>query len=151
MSRLSLTVLKHLPIGLWLIVAWCGLQAVLLLLAATRVGGYAGTAAILAAAVQIALAFGLLLRLRWVRLLLIAGLAAILFAGTVVVAVLALLYAYVGLTPAETLLAGLAAAYYLFLVWAFFYLFHPGLTDVFEWYWAQNLADSQPATQPMPA
>jgi hypothetical protein len=67
------------------------------------------------------------------------------------VAVLGLLYTYVGLAPAETLIAGLAVVYYLLLVWAFFYLFHPDLTDVFEWHWAQNLADMQLRPVPMPA
>jgi hypothetical protein len=151
MSRLSLTVLKHLPIGLWLIVVWCALQSALLLAVSVRVDGNAASAALASAAVQMALAAGMLMRLRWVRGALIVYLAASLFAGTIAVAVLALLYTYVGLAEVETLIAGLAVICYTFMVWAFFYLFHPNLTDVFEWHWAQNLADSHAPSRTVPA
>jgi hypothetical protein len=146
MSRLSLTVLKHLPFGFWLIVGWCALQSLPLFVVSSRLEGDAAGAAVLASALQIALAAGMLLRLRWVRLLLIAYLAGNLFVGTVVVAVLAMLYTYVGLAQVEMLIAGLAGLYYLFTIWSFFYLFHPNLTDVFEWHWAQNLTGARPPT-----
>jgi hypothetical protein len=150
MSRLSLTVLKHLPIGFWLIVAWCALQGVPLFVVSTRLEGDAAGAAILASAVQLGMAAGMLLRLRWVRLLLIAYVAGSLFIGTVAVAILALLYTYVGLAQVETLIAGMALVYYAFMIWAFFYLFHPNLTDVFEWHWAQNHIDRHPGTAVLP-
>ena len=151
MSRLSLTVLKHLPIGMWLIVLWCTLQSGLLLAVSSRVGGHAASAALAAGMLQIGLAAGMLMRLRWVRGALILYLGASLFVGTIVVAVLGLLYLYVGLAHVETLIAALAGIYYLFMVWAFFYLFHPNLTDVFEWHWAQNLADARAASRAVPA
>ena len=151
MSRLSLTVLKHLPIGMWLIVLWCTLQSGLLLAVSSQVGGHAASAALAAGMLQIGLAAGMLMRLRWVRGALILYLGASLFVGTIVVAVLGLLYLYVGLAHVETLIAALAGIYYLFMVWAFFYLFHPNLTDVFEWHWAQNLADARAASGAVPA
>jgi hypothetical protein len=150
MSRQSLTVLKHLPIGFWLIVGWCALQSVPLFAVSIRLEGDAAWAALLASAVQIGLAAGMLMRLRWVRLVLIAYVAGSLFVGTLAVAVLGLLYAYVGLAQVETLIAGLALVYYAFMVWAFFYLFHPNLTDVFEWYWAQNHIDARTRTAALP-
>lgn len=152
MSRLSLTVLKHLPAGYWLIVVWCALQALPLVVVSTRLDGHAADAAILAAVIQLALAAGMLMRLRWVRLLLIACLAASLFVGTIVVAVLGLLYSYVGLAQVETLIAGAIVVYFLFLVWAFFYLFHPNLTEVFEWNWEGTHAERRVrATELAPA
>jgi hypothetical protein len=114
-----------------------------LIVVSTRLDGHAADAAILGSSVQLALAAGMLLRLRWVRGLLIAYLAGCLFVGTMVVAVFGLLYAYVGLAHIETLMAGLAGLYYAFMIWAFFYMFHPSLTDVFEWNWTQNLAEAR--------
>ena len=97
MSRVSFTVLKHLPIRFWLIVGWCAMQAVPLLVVSIRLDGHAAQAAVLASLLQLALAGGMLLRLGWVRRLLILYLAGCLFAGTMVVAVFRLLYVYIGL------------------------------------------------------
>jgi hypothetical protein len=149
MSRLSLTLLKHLPLGYWLIVGWCALQSLPLLVVSTRLDGEAALEAIFGFVLQIGLAAGMLLRLGWVRMLLIVYLAGCLFVGTVAVAILGLLYTYVGLAHVETLIAGMAAAYYLFMIWAWFYLFHPNFTDVFEWHWAQNLLDAKARPAPL--
>jgi hypothetical protein len=146
MSRLSFTVLKHLPIGYWVIVVWCALLSIPFVLMAGRLDGHAEQAAILAALLQIGLSAGMLLRLRWVRLLLILYVAGSLFIGTMVVAVIGLLYVYVGLAHVESLIGALAGAYYLFMVWAYFYLFHPNLTDVFEWHWLQTVMEAQGRT-----
>jgi hypothetical protein len=143
MSRLNFTVMKHLPAGFWLLVVWSALQSLPLLAMAARLEGHAAEAAMFAAALQVCLAFGMLLRLRWVRLLLITYLAGTLFLGTMVVAVLGLLYWYVGLAHVEVFIAAAIGVYYAFLVWAFFYLFHPSLTDVFEWHWAQHVAEAK--------
>jgi hypothetical protein len=153
MSRLNLTVMKHLPAGFWLVVVWCALQALPLVAVSTRLEGHAAEAAMVAAVLQVCLAFGMLLRLRWVRLLLIACLAGSLFLGAVVIAVLGLLYWYVGLAHVEVFIAAAVGLYYAFLVWAFFYLFHPTLTDVFEWHWAQHVveAKAEPAAAAQPA
>jgi hypothetical protein len=150
MSRFSLTVLKHLPVGYWLIVAWCALQSLPFLALATRLNGDAALAAFLGFVLQAAFAAGMLLRLRWVRWLLILHLAGALFLGTIVVAVLGLLHVYVGLAHIETLIAGLAAGVYLFLIWVWFYLFHPNLTEVFEWNWAQNATAPQARAASLP-
>ena len=149
MSRVSLTVLKHLPIGFWLIVGWCAMQAVPLLVVSIRLDGHAAQAAVLASLLQLALAGGMLLRLGWVRRLLILYLAGCLFAGTMVVAVFGLLYVYVGLAHIETLIAGLAGVHYAFMIWAFFYLFHPRLKEVFEWNWTQTLVEPHGTGQPV--
>ncbi len=142
MSRLSFTVLKHIPVGLWLIALWCIVQCVPAFLLALTLHGKHAAVVMAGGMLPLMLGTGLILRFGAARIAVLAYLWLSLFVGTIVVAILAMIAWYIRLAPAEMAVAGGVLVYYLFMVWAMFYLCHPGVADVFAWNWTQSLRDA---------
>jgi hypothetical protein len=122
------------PIGVWLLAAWCATQAGVGAVFGLDAGRLMSLGAWAFCAVQVFFLVGLLMPVRLARPLLLAYVAASILA----LAVVLWFFVFVGLAwgignhdwPA---LAPLAA-YFAFLTWALFYLFHPDVRDYLAGY-----------------
>jgi len=117
------------PIGIWILVVWCALQAGAGAFMGLGLHGTRGAAAWLFVAVQVAFIAGLLLPLKPARHFVVTyvGLQ-ILAVGTAVWGIVFVSVAW-GLRHSDLPLVVPVAVYQVFLAWAFMYIWHPGVQE----------------------
>jgi hypothetical protein len=128
MKEALLKLLKR-PIGIWILVVWCAVQAVAGVFLGLGLHGMRGTAAWLFVAVQVAFIAGLLFPLTPARHFVVTYVALqILAVGTAVWGIVFVSIAW-GLRRSDLPLVAPVAVYQLFLAWAFMYIWHPGVQE----------------------
>jgi len=138
-----MTLLRR-PLGVWILIAWCAVQAVAGMVVGFDSSGMRASAAWGFAAAQALLIVGLALPLGPARHLMVAYLALKVFA--VAVALWAIVFVAVawGLRHSDVPLVLPVVGYQLFVVWAFFYLFDPEVQSYLRGYVNAPVFDNRP-------
>jgi hypothetical protein len=113
------------PVGVWILMAWCAIQAVAGLAIGLDSHGLRGTLAWGFTAMQVAFIAGLAVPMAPTRFFVAAYLAINVFVAALAAWSIVFVAAAWGLRNSDLPLVVPVAAYQAFLAWAFLYLFHP--------------------------
>jgi hypothetical protein len=117
------------PLGIWLLAAWCAVQAGVGAVFGLDAGRLMSVAAWGFCAMQIFFLVGLLLPVRFARPLLLAYVCASILGLAVVLWFFVFVAVAWGMRSHDLPAIAPLGAYLAFLVWALFYLFHPDVRD----------------------
>jgi hypothetical protein len=122
------------PLGIWILAAWCAVQAGVGAVFGLDAGRLMGLAAWGFCALHVFFLVGLLLPMRLARPVLLTYVAASVLGLAVVVWFFVFVGVAWGLRTSDFPAVAPIASYLLFLCWALFYLFHPDVRDYLAGY-----------------
>lgn len=138
-----MTLLRR-PLGVWILSAWCAVQAGAAAVFGLDAGRLAFVAAASFCALQAVLLVGLLLPWQHTRTILLG------YVGASIVGVSLVLWFFIfvgvawGTRQHDLAIATPVAVYFAFLAWTWMYLFHPDVADYLKGFIAAEMEPSEP-------